>query len=157
MDLDDEALYQALAPRKPAPKALAPEEILRLGALTLQAERSEAVNDLLMEQHAVYRDSTKQELIDALLARDRALANMGRQIADGRTATRLLREFMRAALYSAEGKADPQVVERALQTLGAEPADARQLRLHGSTLGPLEDPKVRAEGLASVAGEVKFT
>jgi hypothetical protein len=150
--VDDDEIYTALAKRDP-PKALAPQEILRLGALTLHAEQSEAVEHLLMDQRHIYEDSSKHDLIEALLARDRALANMGRQVADGRTASRLLREFMRAALYAAEGKADPQVVERALNKLGAEPADARTLKLHGSTLGPLEDPAERAEGLAS--GRVK--
>jgi hypothetical protein len=151
--LDDDAIYQALAVVPPKPKVLSPEEILRLGALTLQAERSDAVNDLLMEQHEVYKQASKGELIQALLDRDRQLANMGRQIADGRSATRLLREFMRAALYSADGHRDPALVEQALLKMGAEPADARTLALHGSTLGPLESPEQRAEDLAS--GKVK--
>jgi hypothetical protein len=136
---EDDEIYAALTPRPAAPTALRPAEILRLGALTLQAEKSEAVEQLLAEQQYTYQGSSKQELIEALLDRDRALANMGRQIADGRTASRLLREFMRAALYAAGGKADPLVVERALEKLGAEPADRRQVQRDGSTLGPLEE------------------
>lgn len=145
-----------LAPPPEPPKALSPAEILRLGALTLQAERSEAVEQLLMEQEQTYLEiyqklgpaSGVKALVAALLDRDRALANMGRQVADGRTASRLLREFMRAALYASGGRPDAQMVERALEKLGAEPADMRQLRLHGSTLGPLAPPEERAERLA---------
>jgi len=134
---DDDA--DALATPPKPPLALSPAEILRLGALTLQAEQSDAVEALLAEQKAVYDDpgTSRAALVQALLDRDRQLANMGRQIADGRAASRLLREFMRAALYAAGGKADPLMVERALQQFGVEPADLRQLRLHGSTLGPL--------------------
>ena len=147
MAVDDE-IYSALARRDP-PKVLSPAEILRLGALTLQAEQSEAVEHLLMEQRHAYENAPREDLIDALLARDRQLANLGRQVADGRTASRLLREFMRAALYVAGGKADARQVEETLNRLGAEPADARQLKQYGSTLGPLEAPEERAEDLAS--------
>jgi hypothetical protein len=152
MPIDDDAIYQALAHRDP-PKALSPGEILRLGALTLQAERSDSVEHLLMEQRYLYEQARREDLIQALLDRDRQLANMGRQVADGRSATRLLREFMRAALYQAGGKADPLIVEQTLTRLGAEPADQRSLALHGSTLGPLTPPEERAEDLAS--GKVK--
>ncbi len=147
MALDDE-IYEALAKQDP-PKVLSPAEVLRLGALTLQAEQSEAVEHLLMEQRYVYERASKEDLIDALLARDRQLANLGRQVADGRTASRLLREFMRAALYVAGGKADARQVEETLNKLGAEPADLRQLKEYGSTLGPLQEAEERAEDLSS--------
>lgn len=136
----------ALAPPPPEPKVLSPQEVLRLGALTLrEEERSEAVELLVTEQEQTYREVLKRQgpevLIQALLDRDRALATTGRQIADGRTANRLLREYMRGVLYAAEtGSRDR--VERLLEALGADPADARQLKAHGSTLGalaPLEE------------------
>ena len=130
-------------------RVLAPEQILRLGALTLEAERSEGLEQLLDDQEAVYRTKSTDELIGALRSRDRLLANQGRQLADGRSASRLLREFMRAALYQSEGKTKAQLVEGVLKTLGAEPADQRQLQLHGSTLGPLEAPEVVTEQLAA--------
>lgn len=136
----------------PPPKVLSPQEVLRLGALTLQAESSEAVERLLEDQETSYRVALQRHgpevLIEALRDRDRLLANQGRQIADGRTGSRLLREFMRAALYKAGGRPDEQAVQRVLEQFGAEGADARQLRLHGSTLGPLESPEVVAGRLA---------
>ena|SRR5665213_372355 len=135
------------------PKILPPEQLLRLGALTLQAERSEAVERLLEDQAAVYVTKSKEELVEALVARDALLAHQGRQIADGRTGSRLLREFMRAALYQAEGKGSIEAAEAAIRRLGGEEADARQLKLHGSTLGPLESPEAVAGKLAS--GEKK--
>lgn len=152
----------ALAPPPELPKALAPAEILRLGALTLQSERSQAVEDLLEEQHAAYQTIARQKhgvalLIHALLDRDRQLAQMGRQIADGRTASRMLREFVRGLLQTADYRAVLAVgdatktgqIEKVLEALGAEPADLRQLRLHGSTLGELESGEQAAEQLAS--------
>ena len=144
----------------PPPAALAPEEILRLGALTLQQESSEAVERLLDDQAETYQRVLQQvgpqALIEALVARDRLLANQGRQIADGRTVGRIAREMVRAALYSAGGRPDAQAVQRAIEAF--DPAergqtDLRQLKLHGSTLGPLESPEKMAERLAS--GEQK--
>lgn len=146
----------------PAPKALKPDSLLRLGAATLEAERSLAVEELLDDQEATYRRILATEgpepLIEALLDRDRLLANQGRQLADGRMGSRLLREFVRAVLYQAEagaggGKGQARLlVDQVLQRLGGEVADARQVRMHGSTLGPLESPEAqarRAEELAS--------
>lgn len=154
-----------LAPVPAPPKALKPQEILRLGALTLQQEKSEAVEQLLTEQAQTYRDILKTQgaepLITALLDRDRQLAQTGRQIADGRTASRLMREFVRGLLNMADYRSVRAVgdatktgqIERVLEALGADPADLRQLRLQGSTLGRLDDPEERAEHLAS--GKVK--
>jgi hypothetical protein len=134
------------------PKVLAPEALLRLGALTIEAESSDALEKLLDQQKAAYEAAFLERgvgaLITALRDRDRLLANQGRQIVDGRAAGRLLREFMRAALYQAEGRPQIEAAEQAIRRLGGEQADARQLKLHGSTLGPLEKPEVVAEGLA---------
>lgn len=134
------------------PKVLAPEALLRLGALTLQSEQSAAVEQLLDEQELAYQIALEKYgprgLITALRDRDRLLLNQGRQMADGRTAGRLLREFMRAALYTAGGKPQIEAAEAAIRRLGGEEADARQLKLHGSTLGPLASPEQVAERLA---------
>lgn len=134
------------------PQPLAPEQILRLGALTLAQEQSQAIEALLDAQEATYREALRthgpEVLIEALLARDRLLAQQGRQVADQRTGSRLLREFMRAALYTAEGRGSIEAAEQAIKRLGGEAADARQLKLHGSTLGPLEHPEQIAQRLA---------
>lgn len=131
-----QAFWAPVAP--PAPVGLPPEQLRRVGALTLQEERSEAVSQHCLEQEAVYKRASKEELILTLLDRDRQLLIEGRRLADGTVGSRVLREFMRASLYAADGKANPQMVERVLATLGAEAADARQLQLHGSTLGRIE-------------------
>jgi hypothetical protein len=116
---------------------LPPEQLRRIGALTLDEERSEAVEQRVMEQRHTYEDASKDQLIETLIDRDRQLMREGRRLADGTVGSRVLREFMRASLYAADGKANPAMVERVLLTLGAEPADARQLKQHGSTLGPI--------------------
>lgn len=151
----------ALAPPPEPAKALRPEEILRLGALTLQQEQSEAIEELLTEQEQTYRKILKEQgpgpLIEALLARDRQLAYTGRQVADRRTQSRMMREFIRGLLQLADYRSLRAVgdatktgqIERVLEALGAEPADLRQLKLHGSTLGELESGEQRAGELSS--------
>lgn len=142
--------------RQQVPRTLSSQEILRLGALTLQTERSDNLEALITEQRAVYQDTPKDQLILALLDRDRQLAQMGRQIADGRTAGRMLREFVRGLLATADMRTLRRVgdatkggqIEGILEALGAEPADLRQLGRHGSTLGELEDQEARAGALA---------
>jgi hypothetical protein len=116
-------------------------QLRRLGALTLDADRSDAVEHHVMEQRHAYEDASKDQLIETLLDRDRQLLTEGRRLADGTIGGRVLREFMRASLYAADGKANPAMVERVLLTLGAEPADRRQVQRDGSTLGPLEEPE----------------
>lgn len=137
----------------PPPTPLSPEEILRRGILSLEEESSEAVERLVTEQQETYRQILKADgpepLIEALLARDRQLARTGREMATGRASTRMLREFVRGLLNLADYASVRQVgdatktgqIEKVLEALGAEPADLRTLRLHGSTLGPVpEDP-----------------
>ncbi len=114
-------------------------QLRRLGALTLDTERSEAVEQHVMEQRHAYEDASKDELIETLLDRDRQLMVEGRRLADGTVGSRVLREFMRASLYAADGKANPAMVERILLTLGAAPADQRQLKQFGSTLGRIDE------------------
>ena len=144
----------ALAPDPEPPKALTPQQLHRLGALTLQDERSDAVESLLTDQEAVYRDMLRrnpEELVTTLLERDRLLANQGRQMADGRMGARLLREFVRGALHLADHASLRRVgdgtkagsIEKVLEAIGAEPADLRTLRLRGTTLGSEQDEEPR--------------
>jgi hypothetical protein len=144
----------------PPPKPLSPDQILRRGILSLEAESSEAVERLVTEQQATYRQILKDQgpepLIEALLARDRQLARTGRELATGRAASKMLREFVRGLLHLADHASLRRVgdatkagqIEGILEALGAEPADLKTLRQAGTTLGPLEDPAVRAEQLA---------
>lgn len=149
----DHAPCQCADGRPPEARPLPAAQVLRLGALTLEQEQSVAVERLLEDQRAMYEDCSKGALIEALLDRDRLLAHQGRQIADGRTVGRIAREMIRAALYSAGGRPDAQAVQRAIEAF--DPAerevDARQLKLHGSTLGPLGDPEKAAAALESGA------
>lgn len=134
------------------PEILAPVTLLKLGALTLQTEQSHAVDGHLADQELAYREALErygpEGLITALLERDKLLLNQGRTIADGRMLSRLTRELVRAALYAQGGRPDVAAVQKALEGFGAEPTDLRQLALHGSTLGALEEPGKVAEGLA---------
>lgn len=163
-DWDASLAFPAPAP----PAALRPEELLRLGALTLQEEQSEAVEQLVTQQEETYRAILRakgaEPLIEALLDRDRQLARTGREMASGRTGGRLLREFIRGALQLADYRSVRAVgdatktgqIEKILEALGAEPTDLRQLKLHGSTLGELGDRLGEAEAKvgekASMAG-----
>ncbi len=135
------------------PQVLSPSTLLKLGALTIEVEKSEGLEKHLDDQRIAYEEALArygpQGLITALLERDRMLLEQGRTIADGRMLSKLTRELVRAALYSQGGRPDVAAVERALQAFGSEPADLRQLALHGSTLGPLESPEKVAEQLAS--------
>lgn len=143
----------------PPRRILTSQDILRLGAFTLEQERSEAVLDQLIEQEKVYLQTLKenpQELVKTLLERDKHLLTLGRQVADGRSAGKLLRELLRGLLLAADHASLRAIgdatktgsIEKILQALGADPADARQLKLHGSTLGPMEDQAERYERLS---------
>jgi hypothetical protein len=48
-----------------------------------------------------------------------------------------------------QGQAQIEAAEGVIRRLGGEPSDLRQLKLHGSTLGPLESPERVAGELAS--------
>lgn len=146
----------------PPPKPLSPEEILRRGILSIEEESSEAVERLVTDQEATYRAVLQQPggqdlLVQALLDRDRQLARTGRELATGRAASKMLREFVRGLLHLADHASLRAVgdatkagkIEGILEALGAEPADLRTLRLRGTTLGTSEDPAARAEDLAS--------
>jgi hypothetical protein len=123
-----------LAPLPVRPALLSPQEIRRLGALQVELVADQQMRKFLEQQESAYQQYSKAELIEELLLRDQRLASEGRAAAQGVTGGRLLREFVRGVLTAVDNK-DPQRVEKLLQALGAEPADARQLRLHGTTLG----------------------
>lgn len=139
-----------LAPER---HALDPAALQHLGALSLEFEQSEAIDRVVMAQEDTYRQILREQgpepLIAALLARDRQLAQQGREMADGRSATRLLREVMRGLLQRSDhaqlraiGDATKTgTIAAIVDTLSGETTDARQLKLHGSTLGPLADPQ----------------
>lgn len=130
------------------PRTLSPEEIRRIGALQVKQNRDLAMEQFCREQRATYVQMGKDTLVDLLVERDRGLASEGRALADGRIQGRILREFVRGVLHMADHAAlrriegDPtktSLVERLLKAMGAEPADARQLKLHGTTMGSIDD------------------
>jgi hypothetical protein len=125
---------------RPAPEwtELNPMLAFAAGKESIQLERAANVEIHLAEQKVVYERVLREnpgKLVDALLDRDRIIAQVGREIADGRMGGKMLREFVRAALASADRAADPVAVQKFMeQALGAEKADLRQLKLKGTTL-----------------------
>lgn len=117
------------------------EQIRRLGAMQAQDTADRSLDAWLLDQERSYGTYSKDQLIKELVRRDRALNLEGRNLADGKTAGNLLREVVRGLLRTADaaalkqGLADANLVDGVLLALGAEPADKRQLRLHGHTLG----------------------
>lgn len=99
----------------------------------LDLERGDAIAKQLGEQKLVYETATREQLIDACLDRDAVIANLSRQVADGRLGGRLLREFVRGILQ-AHDIGDRQYIEDRLRELGAENASRRQIALKGTTL-----------------------
>lgn len=137
----------------PRPKILTPTEIRRIGAFQVEEERSLGVDQFVEEQRRVYETCSKEQLLEALLDRDRTTALEGRQLADGRIGGRLLREFVRGTLNMADAAAlrragdgtQAGTVEKLLSALGAEPADLRQIKQAGTTLGDADREAVQAE------------
>ena len=119
---------------------LPPEQLRRLGALTLQEDRSEAVEQHVTLQRHAYEGATKAQLIETLIARDRELMEQGKRLADGTIGGRVLKETMRAALYHADGQV-ARVEEILTNMMGAEPSDRRALGRHGSMLGQIDTPE----------------
>lgn len=126
------------------------DQIRRIGALQAEDTNDRALEAWLESQERSYDTYSKDQLIRELVRRDRALNLEGRKLADGKTAGNLLREVVRGLLRTADatalkqGLADANLVDGVLLALGAEPADKRQLRLHGHTLG------VDTEGLTEI-------
>ena len=149
-------LDEHTAPPEP-PRVLSAEALLRLGALTVDGDQISALRGILRELEETYRKVLTLEgpepLIQGLLDRDTQLAHLGRQVADQKTAGRLLREFMRMALQGSDHASLKRIgdatktgkIEEVLQLMSGSVADARQLRLHGSTLGPMASPEAAAE------------
>ncbi|HEY9016333.1 MAG TPA: hypothetical protein VIM84_14865, partial [Gemmatimonadales bacterium] len=143
------------APPAPPARALSSQQILRLGALTVEDDQITALAKLLTEQERTYREVLALEgpepLIQALRDRDTQLAHLGRQVANQTTASRLLREFMRMALQGSDHASLKRIgdatkagkIEEVLALMSGSVVDARQLKLHGSTLGPLETEEAR--------------
>lgn len=136
-----------------AKKLLSIQEVRKLGALQVPAVHDDTMDAFLEQQKEAYQEHSKEELIEALIDRDRQLASEGRALADGRIGGRLLREFVRGVLYRADNAEIAGVkqalltgkvgaIDQVLKALGAEEADARQIRLHGHTLG--DDEAVEA-------------
>lgn len=123
----------------PAWTELNPLLAFEAGKHSIELERAASIEIHLAEQKVTYEKvlaSGRTDLIvQALLDRDRLLAQVGRQIADGRMGGKMLREFVRACLSSADRAADPQALQTFLEeVLGAQKADRRQLKQRGTTL-----------------------
>lgn len=126
---------------RPAPAwtELNPMLAFAAGKESIQLERAASVEIHLAEQKVVYEkvlaNGGGADLVQALLDRDRLIAQVGREIADGRMGGKMLREFVRACLSSADRAQDPQQLQSFLEeVLGAAKADRRQLKLKGTTL-----------------------
>lgn len=134
--------------------------VRKLGALSVEQEHAVNVAEFLEQQKRDYASRPASQLAEELLRRDENAFREGRMMSDGRMATNLLRELVRhllqradrvqlqglttaarkglPALTQALERGDggmPGLIEGVLEALGAEPADLRQLRLHGSMLG----------------------
>jgi hypothetical protein len=119
---------------KKAPKILSPEQIRRLGAMHVEQIHDAQLDTFLEAQRETYEEASREQLIETLVDRDRRLALEGRALADGKMQSRLLREFARAMVTGLRS-GEPAKIEELVQAMGGEPADQRQLRLAGHTLG----------------------
>lgn len=75
-----------------------------------------------------------RDLVEAVIDRERVIAQLGRDVTTGKHASRGLREVVRGLLSLAK-HGDPQQIETTLRSLGAEPVDRRQIKQHGTALG----------------------
>lgn len=129
------------------PDRLSPALAFDMGRRSIQLEQSESIDQYLGEQREVYKNAPRELLVQALVDRDRVIAQMGRMLSDGKMATNLLREFVRGQL-AAMDRGTPEALQRLLEdTFGkvAMHADARQIAKHGHTLGPSIDQKMNPE------------
>lgn len=155
-----EELQQTPPAPPPPPKALDEWALLRLAAVQPGDETYLSMADAehLQGQRRAYQEYSKEDLIDELIARDTSAIKRGREVGDGRTAGRLLREFTRAILYTADAAdlresqamlAKGESINKVLELLGAEKTPLRDLRVNGGTLlgkiGPIsaanQDPE----------------
>jgi hypothetical protein len=119
---------------KPKPKILSPAEIRRLGALQTETIYDDTMDQFLDSQRETYEHSSHAQLVDTLLDRDRLLASEGRRLANGQLLAQLLREFART-MVSGLRSGEVEKIEALVRAMGGSPADLRQLKLHGHTLG----------------------
>lgn len=144
---------------------LSVSQLRRIGALDAEADQKRVDEQFLASQRANYQAHCKDDLIEELLRRDEAAIREGRQIADGKFAGRLLRDFVRGTLYLAdtaelkEGLDTDKrlLVETLLEKLGAEPSDKRQVRLEGSMLGTGETVEEREARIQDIDRNIPTT
>lgn len=133
-------LFQPKPPKRP----LTEQGLMMLGIQFPEGRQpTHEIERHLGEQAAEYEQFSKEQLIEELIRRDRNAIVKGQEIAEGKTAGKLLREFVRGILYQAD-EADRQVIQNELQPgrgtidtilklMGAEPTPKRDLRLNGGT------------------------
>jgi hypothetical protein len=119
---------------KPKPKILSPAEIRRLGAMQTEVIHDETMDQFLDSQRAIYEKHSHAALVETLLDRDRLLASEGRRLSNGQMQSQLLREFARI-MVSGLRSGEVETIEALVRAMGGSPADLRQLKLHGHTLG----------------------
>lgn len=142
-------------------RGLTPQEIRRIGAMTVVNDNSNNMTQELEQQRRSYQGFSKDQLIEEMVRRDKNLMLEGRQLADGRMATNLLRELVRHMLALADqndlkhlkliGGEDQATLNTILKALGAPEADNRMLRLYGTTLGSGQTAEERAAEFAGLA------
>ncbi len=146
----DEPPFETLPETVPVPasRPLTVHQLLQLGATQPEGRVTSAeLKAHLTHQEQIYNCYSKEELVAELVRRDAGLIRQGQEAADGKMAGRLLREFVRGILYSAdqadlsqtqEMLAKGDQIDSILRMLGAEPAPKRDLRVNGgTTLGPI--------------------
>lgn len=124
-------------------QAMSEATLMRLGAFEPEDRPTrQAIEDHLSQQRRAYEEYSKEQLIDELISRDTNAIRRGQEVAEGKTAGKLLREFVRGVLYTADQQdlaestamlSKGKSIDRVLTLLGAEPASTRDLRINGGT------------------------
>ncbi|HXU05429.1 MAG TPA: hypothetical protein VN903_30935 [Polyangia bacterium] len=123
------AAWQALRGRPSHVTLPASTHFFQLGMHNYEIERTELVTQHLEAQRDLLKLASKADLVEAVVDRDRLLAQMGRELADGRMAGRQLKELLRGTLHGASmGGKLPMAIEQMLVAAGAPSSDLRQLR-----------------------------
>lgn len=139
-------------------KPLTAQQLQRLGAIMPDGVvPSMARAEHLEMQRRNYHAYSKADLIDEIIRRDESEILRGQDAASGRLMSRLIREFLRGVLYAVDANElrtinhgdKTTVVEKLLQAMGTEPADARQLRIEGSMVGNIRDARPADEAIES--------
>lgn len=125
----------------------APDSAYHVGVQAIKLEQSEAVERHLDDVRTQLRAAldagsiSAKDLINLVIDRDRVIAQVGRDVANGKHANRLLGEVVRGLLALAK-TGTPQQIEDTLRSLGNAPVDRRQIRLHGTALGSGQSDEV---------------